>query len=520
MGWLADLGAVLSCALFAARPARGMDVSFDLVSYHYYYSWLFFHGGVAQVDPEPFANRYINPLAQFPWFLLDQALPPRPATAAIAAVAGLNLVLVRRITLRTVTLRSPWGATALSLAAMAVAGTGAIFSMELGMSLADVVVSIPMLAALLAVLAAVHAGSRRERAILFTLAGMLSGIAVGAKLTMTGYAVALGLGVVVACLFRRSAWPVVQHAVGAVAGVAVSAGWWFASVYQATGSPVFPYYNAVFKSPLWDQTNLRDTRFGARGIDDALRFPLYMFEGTSRLLDVPVRDVRWVVLAVLLLLAGLAVAVAAARRRLVPPHPAVLVFWTFFLVGGLLWTFQFGIARYAVTTELLTGTAFVLALRLLLRKPVVAAAVAVLLAAGMAPFDEGRFRHLPFASQRLQLFTPEPFQALGPGDVIIADNAFGPASWMLTEVDPRVVRHVVHPWFNDQPIDAKVRDQLATARRIHVLLSLDWPTSTRNRQALQRSYGLTVVGPCTTIRSNLGSKALCLATYTPPEGAA
>src|SRR5690349_3998853 len=81
-GWVADVLAVVACAAYAARLSRGMDINFDQVSYHYYYSWLLFHGGIDQVDPEPFTNRYVSPLAQLPWYLLDSLLSPRAAAAA------------------------------------------------------------------------------------------------------------------------------------------------------------------------------------------------------------------------------------------------------------------------------------------------------------------------------------------------------------------------------------------------------------------------------------------------------
>ncbi|GAA2160567.1 hypothetical protein [Pedococcus bigeumensis] len=492
-----------------------MDASFDLLSYHYYYSWLFFHGGVGQADPEPFSNRYLNPLAEFPWFLLDAALSPRASTAAIAAVAGVNLALVRRITLSLGTAVTVSGRTLMSLAAMLLAATGAMFSMELGMSLADVVVSIPMLGALLLALSASkpEAPGRRSAALLMG-AGGLAGVAVGAKLTMVVYAVALALGVLVITIARRSAWPVIQYAAGGIAGLTVAAGWWYWSVWKATGNPVFPYYNTVFKSPLWGSTDLHDARYKVRGLADALQFPVYMAQGTRRVLDVPVRDVRWSVLAVIISAAVLVVVVRALVHRRGPAVSlAHLLFWTFFVVGGLLWLNQFAIARYAVTTELLTGPAILLALLAIVHRARVVASVGAVLALAMAPFNHGHFRHVPFGPTRLNVGDANPLQSLQPGDVVLADHHFGPSAWLLTHVPAGVTRHVLHVWFDGKPIDARVRAQLAKAPAVYVIVSPTWQANPNATRRLQRYYGLTLHEPCRVIDSNVGTWALCPADY-------
>jgi hypothetical protein len=509
---------------------RGQDVSWDLLNYHWYYSWLLFHGGIGQADPEPFANRFINPLAQLPWYAIERLLSPRPATFAIALLAGVNLVLVRHIALRVLP-PSVTGLRALLLSsiAMVLAGTGAVFRTELGMSLADVIVSLPILGALLLVLGATADRppvTGRSAAVRFVLSGVLSGVAVGAKLTMAPYAVALALCVVYLAVLRRRTGPVLLHTAGGVMGLSLSAGWWFWSVWRATGNPVFPFYNSVFGSPLWRGENFRDVRFGAHGVLDALQYPLYMAQGTRRLLDVPLRDPRWLVLSVLLIMAlALGLMRALRGRRLgtpdpttrehptAVPRPAVTVLAIFFLVSGFAWFAQFGYARYGVTNELLVGPVAVVLLLVLFRRPMPVLVVALLLAIGMVPLTTlAPYMHRPFAPTRFEV-DAGPLLAVPPGSVVIAD-ATGPHTFLLSYLRPGVRRHVVHPWFYDTQLLARLQvEQLASAPRIYLIVG-SGDRSPAHVQMVRDELGLQMeVARCVPVHSIVQLRLLCPATW-------
>ena len=517
-GWLVDVVAVLACAAYAARLSRGMDINFDQVSYHYYYSWLLFHGGIDQVDPEPFTNRYVSPLAQLPWYLLDSVLSPRASAAAIAALAGLNLPLVRRIAMRVLPARvGDVGRLCLGVTAMLLAGVGAVFRLSLGTSLSDVIVTVPVLAALLCVLvAADEPTSPRRRAWLVVLAGLLAGVAVGAKLTMGPFVV--GLVVAVGCLAvaRRTVMPVVWLAVGGLIGVLVAGGWWFLDVWRATGSPTFPYYNAVFKSPWWPIENFRDARFGPKSLADAVQFPQYMFEGTRRLLDYYLRDARWVVLEVLVGLALVVGAVGLARTRRRPALPSLpsLVVWAFFLVGGLLWLVQFGIARYAAPLELLSGAVIVVLVLAITRRAVVAVAVSVVLALAMAPWVKGNVEHVPFASDRYGI-KGQALQSIPAGSVVLVNAWSAPSGFLLPEVPATSRRHIVHPWFFGSPLLERLkRDEISKAPRIYVIVSGRWRSSTKVIAAFEKAVGVRLEGStCVPITSHVTPRALCRGTW-------
>ena len=517
-GLVFDVVAILACAAWAARLSAGMDVSWDLLAYHQYYSWLFVEGHMHLADPEPYVNRYQSPLAELPWYLIDSHLSPRAATAVTAALAGVNLPLIRRITMRVAPSQlGPGGRWLLGVASCLLAGVGAVFSMELGMSAGDVIVSIPMLGAVLLLLQAGRPGSSgRSAAWLYVGAGAPAGVAVGMKLTMANYAIGLGAAAVSLAVARRTVRPVWCTAVGGVVGLAVSAGWWFADVWRLTGSPVFPFYNTIFHSPLWGDYDVRDDRFGAHGLMDALSYPWLMAQGTPRVLDVPMRDLRWVLLAGLLLLAVAATSWRAARRRHgtradVGPLAA---FWVFFAVSGVLWLFQFGIARYAVTSELLTGTALVLCLVAVLRRPAVVLVVAAALAVAMAPFNEGHFYHVPFQKGRFMV-EAGPLRSVPLDSVVMAVNTSAPSGYLLEYLPAGTRRHIYQGWFAHSPLLAKLRnEQLSTAPHIYLVLGPAWPRQPRVRQELRDDVGLVVDDTrCLSVHSTLPVRHLCPARY-------
>lgn len=516
-GWVVDALLVLVSGLLPLP--RGADIEWDLISYHYLYPWLMFHGGIGQVDPEPFANRYVNPLAELPWFLLNHFLGPLGSTFAIAAFAGINLVLVRRIAMSLFAPRfGSRAAFLLALAAAVLGGVGTIFRTELGMSLSDVVVSVPMLAALLCVVLAARPGQEEWRGRLLLAAGALSGVAVGTKLTMAPYTVALAVAVVYLAIRARRPAGILLHAAGGLAGVAASAGWWFYSVWKVTGSPVFPYYNNVFHSPYWPDTSLRDPRFGTRGLVDAIKYPWYVAHGTHRLLDVRIQDPRWLVLCLVLALCLVVAAVLRSRgRRPLPLGLPAHVLMIFFVISALLWLKVFAIARYAVTNEVLAGLVMLVAAVWVVGRARPVAVTGLALAVLLVPFTHiGHYEHTSFGSSRFKVHS-KPLKAVTPGSVVIADPASGgPSGFLLTYLRPGVKRHVIMPWFQGTPMLAKLqREQLVNAPHIYLLEAK--PHEPGNTARVRDEMGLAVEpAQCVAIKSAVKHRYLCPARWVGP----
>ncbi|HZT60186.1 MAG TPA: hypothetical protein VFA21_16380, partial [Pyrinomonadaceae bacterium] len=115
---------------------------------------------------------------------------------------------------------------------------------------------------------------------------------------------------------------------------------------RETGNPVFPLYNAVFKSPYWPQTNLYDGRWGPRSPVEMILWPLRVAFNTERTGELAVYSGR---ISLAVVAAVLCLLVARRDRGLRALSLATLA-------GALLWSATLtGYARYGLFVEMLGG---------------------------------------------------------------------------------------------------------------------------------------------------------------------
>jgi hypothetical protein len=116
-------------------------------------------------------------------------------------------------------------------------------------------------------------------------------------------------------------------------------------IYRETGSPFFPLYNKILKSPLWPLVNVYDGRWGPRDWRETLLWPLVSAAEPERLSELNVYSGR-IALGVVAAALCLALPRAGVRVRLLALAA---------LVGSLLWSATSGYIRYALFIELLSG---------------------------------------------------------------------------------------------------------------------------------------------------------------------
>jgi hypothetical protein len=149
---------------------------------------------------------------------------------------------------------------------------------------------------------------------------------------------------------------------GAAVAFLLVAGPWAFTLQRDFGNPLFPFYNAIFKSPYFPAVNFADARWQVTTLAGALNRP---FDWAANVnfgpLEFPFRDLRFALFAILLLPA---LAVSLRRGKSADPqaqplfNPAhrSLLLW-FFTLSYLLWLYMFDIMRYAVPLELLSSLA-------------------------------------------------------------------------------------------------------------------------------------------------------------------
>jgi len=136
-------------------------------------------------------------------------------------------------------------AYACAVMATALGLTGAGFAAVVGTSTNDIITGTLCLAALAIAIGEVANPSRRHWRL--ALSGILAGIALGAKLTAVMYFLPLGL-VVLTTLGLRAAFAFGLSAAVPFLAVFGPHAW---QLWSATGNPLFPVYNDIFKSPDW-----------------------------------------------------------------------------------------------------------------------------------------------------------------------------------------------------------------------------------------------------------------------------
>lgn len=116
-------------------------------------------------------------------------------------------------------------------------------------------------------------------------------------------------------------------------------------IYRETGSPFFPLYNNIFRSPLWRAMQIYDGRWGPRNWRETLLWPFVSFWIPERLSELGLYAGR-LTLGFVAALVCLVLPRVTARARLVAFAA---------LVGSLTWSVTSGYARYAIFVELLSG---------------------------------------------------------------------------------------------------------------------------------------------------------------------
>jgi hypothetical protein len=473
-----DVALIALCALAAGLLAQ--DANFDQLQYHYWYPWRLFHGGFS--DPDLYGGRFQNPLAQVPFYLLASSLPPQIAQVLLGASAGVAAVLSRRIAARILPYTGGWQ-LAVSATAAGLGIVAAGFRSELGTSYSDVLLASLLLGGLLLVLRATPGAT--------AVAGALAGAAVGLKYT----AAPLAIAAVVALLIlppgraqRSLLW-----LAGATGGWAVTGGAWAANLWQVYDSPVFPFWNSLFGSPWYPAQNLTDERYGVDGIAAWLTWPWDMATGAARVLDLPVADPRWLLLAAALIVA------AVAHRRVGPEALAVIAFT---VVGTAVWLAVFGVLRYAVPAELMAAVLIVWAIGLIAdQQTTLITAVALITLAGLLT-ESAAGRRVPYGQSWFEV-EPGPLLDVRPGDAVLVDGQY-PGTFLLPGNLPGGVDvHVVQKDYTATPLRDWLVRELRQADRVWVV------TGKGPRTQVDGVVGKIRYKQCRRIRSNVVNRQLC-----------
>lgn len=335
----------------------GADSNWDLGNYHLYNPFAWLHGRLLTDLAPAGMQSYFNPLGDVPFYWMTLHLPSRLAGFLMGALHGTAFILLLAIAQRALPDLSEENRYRVPLL-LALAGClSPSFLSGLGNSMGDDTTALLSLAGLLVLLDSWRSLKHNDlKAALTTIAsGMLVGLGVGLKLTTACYAVAMCVALLsypdnVIVRVRLG----FLFGVGVLLGWAVTGGYWMLHMWQTFGNPLYPQFAKYFPNPLTLPLGSGDTRWLPHGFIENVLWPFIMAANPKRVGEVPVREIVWPLVYVLL---AVSAAVAFARQLRHRGHPGLSArsrFVILYVVAGyLVWMRMFSIYRYIVPIEML-----------------------------------------------------------------------------------------------------------------------------------------------------------------------
>ena len=489
------LGLVVALPLLAMW-LLGIDGNWDLRNYHLYnpHAWL---TGRDAIDIAPAQlQSWHNPLLDVPMYLIIQSgADPRWASLWLALPTMASLYFLIRLQ-RVLGLEVPTRTSQAVLAVLAVSGAAA--GSTLGLSMNDAFVGSAMLGALVLLLDPGTGFAGRHR---WLLAGLVAGGMAGLKLSAYFYCIGLAAAALATGTVQVRARRLFALGVGGLAGFALSYGYWGWRLWRQHQNPFFPYFNNVFRSPDALSQPWTDGRFLPDSLLDALSSPFQLLVRTSHFSEIPLRDPR-----LLLGLLGVGFLFWLQRKRNVALGDKLAALLAFVIVSWLVWIYQYGIYRYAITLELIGCLALVLVLQRLSRWRNLAFVLAFLLVSADTRRPNWGRTHV--AEPRLGISMPWlPRNSL----VIIASQE--PLAYLALGLPDDA--SIVAVFNNFMAPGRCMGLQIESERLISVhsgpvwLLVADAADHTRAQALIGPTYGLETVGECLGGGSAVGSALLC-----------
>ena len=331
---------------------RGQDVSYDLRNYHFYMGYFLINGRFMEdLAAAGGLHSFFNPVADAVTYLSLTHLP-FPLSAWVFLL--IQLTSIPAIVLLAKDVASGLGyprAFMPAIPAIVLCLLAPIWWAELGTSFTESWIA-PIIIYGVYFLLSAHKGSVLSMTRIAT-AGVLFGLATGLKMTNGLFAISGFL--MLAVLQYRSGFRVslltgVYFLAGCGVGFLLTA-WWNWYLWSAWGSPVFPYYNAIFKSEFWAFTNWRNPSYATESIKSFQEFLTFIVQaafGTGRMTGLIFADARFLFVTMLVPAAILCKPAMRMNRQL-------MAFLLFMASSFLLWLFMFSIHRYLLPFTLLLG---------------------------------------------------------------------------------------------------------------------------------------------------------------------
>ena len=345
---------------------------YDLQHYHYYNGFAFWTNRLL-IDYRPAGlHSYFNPLLDTLNFLLIDHFTPAITITVIAFIQGITYYAAMSIGFlffKRLGIKQP----ALWAFLFSINGLWAMtITRQLGAFNNDLVNSVFILLGLQLWFISLYQFKDYQHLSHFKIfiAGILFGIAVGLKLTMTIFAIALVLTVLSSPMVQQHFRCLFYLIMGCVIGFIITDGWWALFLYQHFHNPVFPFFNKVFHSSQWPNINSYDPHFK---IKNKTLIPILPLLLNTSLINVTINfsiDYRYTltyITLILLLCKQFYLRIKKPDSIHLKIDPVIFQFILFSIYSFIIWALIFFIYRYLCPLTLVTPILLLICLYYLIK---------------------------------------------------------------------------------------------------------------------------------------------------------
>ena len=492
----------------------GKEVNWDLFNYHFYNGWAAWTGrGGANIAPAQ-VQSFFNPAMDIPQYLAIAHLPPRLVGFLIGAIQGINIFLVFAIIRALGRLGGSLADTAIALVAAAVALSCPVGISEVGSTMGDLTLTVPILLGVLLIVRAFQSEDQRSSAWKIIAAGLCLGATAGLKYTTGPYAVAAAGALLIRpppSLSRVET--ILRLFVAGVVGFLFIAGPWMIALEAHYGSPMFPFFNAWFRSPYMVPVTWFDSTYQFKTWSAILLFPFSLIHEGAHHLQFPFHSLG-VPLAICCLLLSLFLGIVAhlrtapSGRHAAIPTPLELLpaeWWLLLYFGFsyLVWAKTFGDYRYFLSSEVLAPAIVVITICQIAPWRTVRFGAVLVAALALVTFASvGSWGRLPWKASSTYFDARLPPNAPTAGTIVLMT---GPQamSFLIPYFDHGIRFVRIQSNFNglESPKYAQMLSETISSQRGPLALLTTVQDVAESHEALKQYRVEIVVGSCEPVHS-------------------
>jgi hypothetical protein len=200
----------------------------------------------------------------------------------------------------------------------------------------------------------------KNNLLLFSYIGLLSGLAFVAKISNAYFVILFGLVFLIRNRHELKKTNILSYLLFLLFFIIPSFVYMYYT-YKETGNPFFPFYNTLFKSCYYPDSNWMDKRFGPTNIFEVLFWPIIMYFKMNRAIDIGIVEPLWLMGYISSLIYVIIFIIKYFKHQVIDYNKLLLVIIT--LMGYLVWSeFILGYIRYGLILLLLSGLVFCLLL--------------------------------------------------------------------------------------------------------------------------------------------------------------